>query len=185
MEGHPRRRSRRRSTAARTSRTSIEADRARSTHDARRRRASSSSRWRSTTSTGSTTRRTRSPPSSRRACCRPRRRRGLGGVLQLHRVPRLRDARSPKTIAKGIVTRRPSTTPGSCRRLVGAIALGPPHVVVGLPTSSSHALIGGLAGAAIASVGLERARCVGGTSKIAIVHRPRRRCSGCCSASRS
>jgi PiT family inorganic phosphate transporter len=40
--------------------------------------------------------------------------------------------------------------------LAGAIALGPDHVVAGLPTSSSHALIGGYAGAAMARAGLVR-----------------------------
>lgn len=58
-----------------------------------------------------------------------------------------------KTIAKGIVDPAIVTPPIVCAALVGALAWNLITWWLGLPTSSSHALIGGFVGAALVAVG--------------------------------
>ena len=58
-----------------------------------------------------------------------------------------------KTIGNGMI----DSAPVHLRRIFAGLlarSLGPDHMVLGLPTSSSHALIGGYAGAAVAKAGL-------------------------------
>ena len=59
------------------------------------------------------------------------------------------------TIAKGIVNPEAITLSVVLAGLVGAITWNLVTWFMGLPSSSSHALIGGIAGAAIASGGLD------------------------------
>ena len=59
------------------------------------------------------------------------------------------------TIGSGPDRRPQGGRPGHLLRLVRGDRLGSHHLAVGLPTSSSHALIGGYAGAAIVKAGFE------------------------------
>ena len=76
----------------------------------------------------------------------------VGGGLQLHRLQGLRDRTSPGSIAKGVDPHVVSLTLVGAA-LVGAIAWDLITWWLALPTSSSHALIGGLAGAAVVKAG--------------------------------
>ena len=128
------------------------------------------SRWRSTTSTASTTPRTRSRPSSRPACCR-RVRRSSGRRSSTSSRSSSSRRTSPNTIGKGDHRpERSSTTPCSSRALVGAIVWDLITWWYGLPVSSSHALIGGLAGAGVAQGRARRARS-GGLPQDRALHR--------------
>ena len=65
------------------------------------------------------------------------------------------------TIGKGVVHPEVVDTYVILSGLLGAILWNLTTWYLGLPTSSSHALIGGLAGAAIAKAGLARSSCRG------------------------
>ena len=82
---------------------------------------------------------------------------GLGGVLQLHRVPVFGVAVAA-TIGKGIVDPAVVDHYVVFGALIGAIAWNLITWYYGIPSSSSHALIGGLAGAAVAKGGAAIAR---------------------------
>src|SRR5690606_27452222 len=58
-----------------------------------------------------------------------------------------------KTISKGLIEPSVVTPTLLCAALIGAIAWNPITWYVGLPASSSHALLGGFAGAAMAKAG--------------------------------
>ena len=78
----------------------------------------------------------------------------LGGVLQFHRLPVLRAARRQDRSATGSSTPRSSTPRRSSARSSGAIIWNIITWLLGIPSSSSHALIGGLVGAGVAKAGL-------------------------------
>ena len=79
----------------------------------------------------------------------------LGGVLQLRRVLRLPPAASPRPIGKGIVDPAIVDHYVVFGALIGAIVWNIVTWCYGIPSSSSHALIGGLVGAAIAKAGAD------------------------------
>jgi inorganic phosphate transporter, PiT family len=72
-----------------------------------------------------------------------------------------------KTVGKGIVHINDVTLPIVAAALIGAIIWNIATWLMGLPTSSSHALIGGLVGSAVAAVGL-KAVIWGGVGKIVL-----------------
>ena len=130
--------------------------------------SSSSCCWRSpsTTRTGSTTRPTRSPRRSRRAPCRPAgpsswRRRSTSSARSPGRP-------SPRPSAAAWSTTQTTTQAIVAAALIGAIAWNLITWQQGLPSSSSHALIGGLLGATIIGVGTGALNVDGIVNKVLI-----------------
>jgi len=120
---------------------------------------SSPSRWSSTSSTASTMPPTPSRRSSRRASS-PQAGGHLGGLLQFRRRLHLR-LHVATTIGKGIIDPTIVDSFVILAALVGAIVWDLLTWWWGLPTSSSHALIGGMIGAAVAKMADLRPRLVG------------------------
>ena len=116
--------------------------------------SSSSRRWRSTSPTASTTPRTSSRRRSRRARCRRASRSRSRRVLNF--VGAFISLEVAATVAKGIVDADAITTTIVFAGLIGAIAWNLATWYFGLPSSSSHALIGGVVGAAFVADGHER-----------------------------
>ena len=77
----------------------------------------------------------------------------LGGVLQLHRLPVLRPARRRRRSAPASSMPASSIPQVIFGALMGAIVWNIVTWVFGIPSSSSHALIGGLVGAGVAKAG--------------------------------
>ena len=121
--------------------------------DRRRRRRS-----RSTSRTASTTPRTRSRPRSRRARCRRAWRSAIAASLNF--VGAFLSLAVAATIASGIVDADVITLPIVFAGLIGAIAWNLATWYFGLPSSSSHALIGGVVGADVRRRRARR-RCYG------------------------
>ena len=111
--------------------------------------SSSSSCWpsRSTTSTASTTRPTRSRPRSRPG--RSRRATRSSWRPPFNFIGAFAGTAVAKTIASGLVDEATTTQVVIAAALIGAIAWNLITWQQGLPSSSSHALIGGLLGATI------------------------------------
>ena len=115
--------------------------------------SSSRPRSRSTSPTASTTPPTRSRPRSPRGRCSPRVAVTLAAVLNF--VGAFLSLAVAATVAKGIVEADLVTPAIVFAGLVGAIAWNLATWYFGLPSSSSHALIGGVVGAAFAAEGAE------------------------------
>ena len=84
---------------------------------------------------------------------------GVRRLLQLRRLfPRARSVpsctRSPTRSARASSTRTWSPRPSSSARLIGAMFWNVVTWLKGIPSSSSHALVGGLVGAGVAHAGL-------------------------------
>ena len=97
---------------------------------------------------------------------------GLGRLLQLHRLPLLRPRTSPNTIGKGIIDPAIVTPAVIFGALMGAIIWNVLTWLLGIPSSSSHALVGGLVGAGVAAGGFSVV-VAWGVIKTALVHLPR------------
>ena len=113
-----------------------------------------SSRSASTSSTASTTPPTRSPPSSRPGCSRPRLRGGWAAFFNFVAFL-VFGTHVATTIAKDVVVQDVLSIGVIFAGLVGAIGWNLITFYLGLPTSSSHALVGGIAGAAVAKAGFD------------------------------
>ena len=138
---------------------------------------SSPSRSSSTTSTAFTTPPTRSRPSCRRACSRPGKAVIWAAFFNFVAVFSFGTAVA-KTIGSGMIDIHVVTFAVIFAGLFGAIVWDLITWYYGLPTSSSHALIGGYAGAAIAKAGLGRDHPVG-LDQDARLHRGVAGRSGC------
>ena len=126
------------------------------------------SRWSSISSTGSTTAPTRSPPWSRPGCCR-RAWQSSGPRCSTSLAAFVVGTAVAKTIGKGLI--EPSVVDPNLilSALVGAIVWNLITWYVGLPSSSSHALMGGLGGAAIAKAGFPALQLAGWVLPISFI----------------
>ncbi len=127
-------------------------------------RSSSSRRWLSISRTASTTRETRWPPPSPPAPCRRASRSRSPGSLNL--VGAFLSFSVAATIASGLVATGAVTLTVVFAGLVGGITWNVATWYLGIPSSSSHALIGGVVGSTIAAAGFHAIKWHGIVSKV-------------------